>query len=169
MQPTTTGSRQIIWAIAAISALVAGVASSFVAQSGGTGDHGLIKPSDVNWAAAPPSLPAGAQGAILQGDPGRPGPFTLRLKLGDGYRIPPHYHPAIEQITVLQGTFVLGMGETVNSATEKALPAGSFAFMPAGMRHFVRAQGETIVQLHGTGPWGITYVNPSDDPRKKQH
>jgi quercetin dioxygenase-like cupin family protein len=113
-------------------------------------------------------VPAGAQGAVLQGDPAKAGPFTLRLKLPDGYRIPPHYHPAIEHITVIQGTFVLGMGDKVNSATEKPLGAGSFAFMPAGMRHFVRAQGETIVQLHGTGPWGITYVNPSDDPRKKQ-
>ena len=65
--------------------------------------------------------------------------------------------------------FVLGMGEQVNAATEKPLGAGAFAFMPAGMRHFVRAQGETIVQLHGTGPWRITYVNPGDDPRKKQN
>lgn len=86
----------------------------------------------------------------------------------DGYRIPPHYHPAIEHITVIQGTFVVGMGEKADRAAEKSLEAGSFAFMPAGMRHFVRAQGDTIVQLHGTGPCGITYVNPSDDPRKKQ-
>lgn len=130
-------------------------------------DHGLVQPSEVKWGAAPASVPPGAQGAVLQGDPAKPGPFTLRLKLPDGYRIPPHYHPAIEHITVIQGTFVLGMGEKVDTATEKPLGAGSFAFMSAGMRHFVRAQGETIVQLHGTGPWGITYVNPSDDPRKK--
>jgi len=131
-------------------------------------EHGLIQPSDVTWGAAPASVPPGAQGAVLQGDPAKPGPFTLRLKVPDGYRIPPHHHPAIEHITVIQGTFVLGMGEQVNAATEKPLGPGSFAFMPAGMRHFVRAQGETIVQLHGSGPWRITYVNPSDDPRKKQ-
>jgi quercetin dioxygenase-like cupin family protein len=132
-------------------------------------EHGLIQPPEVKWAAAPASLPSGAQGAVLQGDPAKPGPFTMRLKLPDGYRIPPHYHPAIEHITVLQGTFALGMGEQVDAAKEKPLVAGSFAFMPPGMRHFARAQGETIVQLHGTGPWGITYVNPADDPRKKQN
>ena len=132
-------------------------------------EHALIQPPEVKWGAAPASVPPGAQGAVLQGDPAKPGPFTMRLKLPDGYRIPPHYHPAIEHITVLQGTFVLGMGEQVDAAKEKPLVAGSFAFMPAGMRHFARAQGETIVQLHGTGPWGITYVNPADDPRKKQN
>lgn len=132
-------------------------------------DHGLIQPSDVKWGSAPASVPPGAQGAVLQGDPAKAGPFTLRLKLPDGYRIPPHYHPAIEHITVIQGTFVLGMGDKADAGTETTLGAGSFAFMPAGMRHFVRAQGQTIVQLHGTGPWGITYVNPLDDPRKKQN
>jgi quercetin dioxygenase-like cupin family protein len=132
-------------------------------------EHGLIQPPEVKWGAAPASVPPGAQGAVLQGDPAKPGPFTMRLKLPDAYRIPPHYHPAIEHITVLQGMFVLGMGDTVDAAKEKPLGAGSFAFMPAGMRHFVRAQGETIVQLHGTGPWAITYVNPADDPRKKQN
>lgn len=101
-------------------------------------DHGLIRPSDVKWGSAPASVPPGAQGAVLQGDPGKAGPFTLRLKLPHGYRIPPHYHPAIEHITVIQGTFVLGMGDKADAGTEKTLGAGSFAFMPAGMRHFVR-------------------------------
>jgi hypothetical protein len=135
-------------------------------QSQSPKDHGLILPSDVTWGAAPSSLPAGAQAAMLEGDPAKPGPFTLRLRMPDGYRIPPHYHPAVEHITVIQGTFVLGMGDKASDEGTKALTAGSFAFMPAGMRHFVRVQGESIVQLHGTGPWGITYVNPSDDPRK---
>lgn len=145
------------------------VATGHIAgQSGGMADHGFIQASEIKWGPAPASLPSGAQGAVLQGDPGKAGPFTLRLKLPDGYRIPPHYHPAIEHITVLEGTFVLGTGETQNPGTEKPLGTGSFAFMPAGMRHFVRAQGATVVQLHGTGPWGITYVNASDDPRNKQ-
>jgi len=138
------------------------------AQTAGDKHHGLITPSDVAWGAAPASLPAGAQAALLEGDPAKEGPFTLRLRLPAGYRLPPHFHPAVEHVTVLQGTFVLGMGETVNSGTEKPLGVGSFAFMPAGTRHFARAEGDTIIQLHGTGPWGISYVNPSDDPRKKQ-
>lgn len=155
--------------IAITLGVIALLASGRAVLGQDTKDHGLIQASEVKWGAAPASVPPGAQGVVLQGDPAKPGPFTLRLKLPDGYRIPPHYHPAIEHITVLQGTFVLGMGEKVDTATEKQLAAGAFAFMPAGMRHFVRAQGETIVQLHGTGPWGITYVNPSDDPRKKQN
>lgn len=148
---------------AAIVALVLSGAD----PSGQSKEHGFISATDVKWGAAPASLPAGAQAAVLEGDATKDGPFTLRLRLPDGYKIPPHYHPAVEHITVLQGTFVLGMGDTVNSSSEKPLSAGSFAFMPTGMRHFVRAQGETIVQLHGMGPWGITYVNPSEDPRKK--
>jgi quercetin dioxygenase-like cupin family protein len=104
---------------------------------------------------------------VLEGDPAKEGPFTLRVRLPDGYRIPPHYHPVVEHVTVIQGAFVLGMGDKVTDDGVKALTAGSFAYMPAGMRHFVRAQGDTVVQIHGTGPWGITYVNPADDPRKK--
>ena len=114
-------------------------------------EHGLIQPSEVKWGAAPASVPPGAQGAVLQGDPAKPGPFTLRLKLPDGYRIPPHYHPAIEHITVIQGTFVLGMGDKVNTAKENPLGAGSFAFMPAEMRHFVRARVRPSFSSTGRG------------------
>ena len=131
-------------------------------------DHGFIASTDVKWGQAPASLPAGAQAALLEGDPAKEGPFTLRIRMPDGYRIPPHYHPAVEHITVLQGTFVLGMGDKATTVGEKALGTGSFAFMPAGMRHFARTQGDTIVQLHGVGPWQITYVNPADDPRTKR-
>jgi quercetin dioxygenase-like cupin family protein len=129
--------------------------------------HGLFLASEVKWGPAPPSLPPGAQAALLEGDPAKDGLFTLRLKLPDGYRIPPHFHPVVEHVTVIQGSFVLGMGDKATDTGTKTLTAGAFAFMPAGMRHFVQTQGETVVQLHGTGPWGITYVNPSDDPRKK--
>jgi quercetin dioxygenase-like cupin family protein len=131
-------------------------------------DHGFLSSADFKWGPAPASLPPGAQAALLEGNPAKEGPFTLRLRMPDGYRIPPHYHPAVEHVTVLQGTFVLGMGEKVTADGEKALGAGSFAFMPAGMRHFARTQGDTVIQLHGVGPWEITYVNPADDPRTKR-
>ena len=131
-------------------------------------DHGFTTPAEVTWGPAPGSLPSGAQAALLEGDPAKEGPFTLRIRMPDGYRIPPHYHPAVEHVTVLQGTFVIGMGEQVSSAGEKPLAAGSFAFMPAGMRHFARTQGDTVIQLHGVGPWGIMYVNAADDPRTKK-
>ena len=140
-------------------------------QTGGRAqstDHTLLTTQEITWGSAPASLPPGAQAAILEGDPAREGPFTLRLRLPHGYRLPPHFHPAVEHVTVLQGTFILGMGEKVTTQNEKALSAGSFAYMPAGMRHFARTQGDTIIQLHGVGPWDITYVDPSDDPRSKR-
>ena|SRR5688572_2743201 len=131
-------------------------------------DHALFTSQDITWGNAPASLPPGAHAAVLEGDPAKDGSFTLRIRMPDGYRLPPHFHPAVEHVTVLQGAFILGMGEKVTTQTEKALNAGGFAYMPAGMRHFARTQGETVIQLHGIGPWGITYVNPSDDPRSKR-
>ena len=139
-----------------------------VAQSQGGMDAAetIHTPEGIEWKAGPPSLPAGALLAVLEGDPAKEGPFTMRLKLPDGYRVPPHTHPKTEHITVLAGTFNFGMGEVFEASGTKPMPAGSFGFWPAGMKHFVWARGETIVQLHGVGPWQIEYVNPADDPRK---
>ncbi|MGH8721118.1 MAG: cupin domain-containing protein, partial [Burkholderiales bacterium] len=94
------------------------------------------------------------------------GEFTLRLWMPDGYTIPPHYHPRTEHVTVIAGTFLVGMGDRLDPATFGELPTGTFGAIPAGMRHFARAKGEVVVQLHGVGPWGMTYVNPADDPRR---
>ena len=103
---------------------------------------------------------------MLEGDPAKEGPFTMRLRLPDGYQIPPHTHPKTERLTVLSGTFRLGMGEKFEEGALRDLPAGSYGCWPAGMKHFVQVRGETIVQLHGVGPWQIVYVDPADDPRK---
>jgi quercetin dioxygenase-like cupin family protein len=103
---------------------------------------------------------------VLEGNPSEAGPFTMRVLLPTGYRIPPHYHRATEHVTVLQGTFKVGMGEKFDGSAMTALPAGTFAALEPGTRHFAEARGETIVQLHGVGPWGISYVNPADDPRQ---
>ena len=129
--------------------------------------HVMVTPSAVAWGPGPAALPAGAQAAMLEGDPAKPGLFTLRVKLPDGYKIPPHYHPADEHVTVLQGTFVMGLGEKFDQSAGRELPVGSFGMLPKETRHFAWTKGETILQLHGIGPWGVTYVNPSDDPRKK--
>jgi quercetin dioxygenase-like cupin family protein len=130
-------------------------------------DHVMVRPDDVKWGPAPPSLPAGAQAAFLAGDPGKAEPFVLRVKFPDGYKIPPHWHPTDENVTVLQGTFLVGAGDTFNADSSQPLPAGSFVRMPKEMRHFALVKGETIVQVHGMGPFRITYVNIADDPRKK--
>jgi len=133
-----------------------------------TAPHAIVaQPDQITWGPAPPSLPPGAKAAVLEGNPSESGPFTLRLVLPDRYRIPPHHHPATEHVTVLKGTFGVGMGEKFDASTLTPLPTGTFAALQPGTRHFAESQGETIVQLHGVGPWGITYVNPADDPRTR--
>lgn len=129
-------------------------------------EHKVFTPNDVKWTPAPPSIPKGAQAATLYGDPGKEGLFALRLKLPQGYHIPPHTHPKPEVVTVISGTLRLGEGGTADQAKTKALPAGSFFAMAPGMQHYVYADEETVLQLNSTGPWGLTYVNEKDDPRK---
>jgi quercetin dioxygenase-like cupin family protein len=129
--------------------------------------HPMLTPADVKWGPAPPVLPPGAQVAVLDGDPFKPGFFSMRLKMPDGYKVAPHWHPTDENIVVLQGTFNLGMGDAANTATAKAMPAGSFAKMPKEMRHYALAKGETVIQIYGDGPFVVNYVNPKDDPSKK--
>lgn len=129
--------------------------------------HVMVTPPTVKWLPAPSSLPPGAEVAMLEGDPAKPAAFTFRIKLPDNYRIPPHFHPADEHVTVIEGTFVMGLGDKFDESAGRALSAGSFAMMPKGTRHFAWTKGATVIQLHGVGPWGITYVNPSDDPRTK--
>jgi len=128
-------------------------------------DHQFIGSDDIKWAAGPPSLPAGAHAAILEGNPAKPGPFTMRLKLPAGYKIAPHTHPAIEHVTVLSGTLNIGTGEVLDASKTTALVAGSFVVMQTGVKHFVVCKEEVVLQAHSVGPWGITYVNPGDDPR----
>jgi anti-sigma factor ChrR (cupin superfamily) len=125
----------------------------------------LYPPVDVVWKEGPPSLPAGAKLAVLEGDPSKEGPFTMRLRLPDGYKIPPHWHPKVEHVTVISGTFNVGMGDRFDQTATRAMPAGTFGHWPAEMKHFVWTKGDTVVQLHGIGPWTITY-NPADDPRR---
>lgn len=131
----------------------------------GGGHLTIARPEKIAWGPAPALLPAGAQLAVLEGDPGQPGPFTMRLRVPDGYRIPPHYHPVVEHVTVVQGTFQVGLGERFDPGALTDLPAGTFAALAPGMRHFARAKAPTVIQPHGTGPWSLTYVNPADDPR----
>src|SRR6185436_9583104 len=118
------------------------------------------------WGPAPPVFPAGAKFAVMQGDPSQNGLYTVRLEMPDGYRIPPHFHPTDEHVTVIQGTFLVGMGDTALVARTTALPAGGFVTAGANQHHFAFARGRTIVQVHAIGPFALTYVKPSDDPTK---
>jgi len=129
------------------------------------GEHKVILPENIQWGAAPPSLPSGAESAVLLGDPTKEGMFTLRLKMPKGYSISPHTHPKPEVITVISGNLSLGMGVKANRAAAVSLPAGSFSSIPPGVAHFVFVDEESIVQINAAGPWAVDYIDPRDDPR----
>lgn len=127
----------------------------------------VFRPDAIQWMNGPASLAAGSQIAVLEGDPAKEGPFTIRFKFPDGFRVMPHTHPKTERVTVIAGTLHLGMSDKFDKEATQALPTGTHGFWPAGMQHFAWAEGETILQLHGVGPWQINYVNPADDPRNQ--
>jgi Domain of unknown function (DUF4437) len=125
-----------------------------------------VNPGSVKWGPAPPFLPAGAQFALLDGDPGKATRVTLRLKLPAGYQIPAHLHPTQEDLTVISGSAYLGMGDVLNKKASTLLKPGGFAPLPAKMNHYLWTTEETVVQVHLQGPFEITYADPANDPRK---
>ena len=141
--------------------LTIGVAAAAQAKS----PMALFPGTELAWKDGPPSLPKGAKMAILEGDPTQPGMFTMRLRFPDGFQVFPHWHTQTEHATVIKGTLHFGMGERFDRSSTQALVTGSFGYWPAGTKHFAWAEGETILQLNGQGPWTITYVNAADDPR----
>lgn len=135
------------------------------AEEAQSGDMRLYPSATIEWKAGPAALPPGAKMAALEGDPTKEGPFVVRFQLPDGYHIPPHTHPKTERVTVISGAFYLATGEALDRSSAKKLLAGSFGYWPAGMKHSAWSEGETVIQLHGIGPWQINYLNPADDPR----
>lgn len=129
--------------------------------------HVMVAPDELKWGPGSPALPSGAEMAILDGDPSKRGLFTVRAKFPDGYAVPPHSHPTDEHVTVVSGTMMVGMGSKTEESSMHAMVAGGYAKMPARANHYVRAKGETIVQISAMGPFEVKYVNPDDDPRKK--
>ncbi len=131
--------------------------------------HTVLNESDMQWGPGPDSLPAGTQMSVLDGDPGKAGaPFVIRAKLPDGYKVPPHWHPTDENITVVSGAFTVGVGNKWDDATMTTLKAAGYAKLPKNMQHYAGAKGETIIQISAMGPFAITYINPNDDPRTKK-
>lgn len=120
---------------------------------------------ELQWGPAPPFFPAGARFTVVQGDPSANGIYTVRLDMPSGYVIAPHFHPTDEHITVISGRFLVGMGDSADFSHPVTLNAGGFITAGANMHHFARAQGRTVVQVHGQGPFSITYVKAGDDPR----
>ncbi len=124
-----------------------------------------LNADEIKWGDAPPDLPKGAELAVLHGDPSKKGMFTLRFKLPDGYKIPPHWHTQDEQLTIVSGTFMLHMGDTADTPAHN-LAAGAYHYLPGKAHHAAEAKGETVVQVHGMGPFDIHYLNPADNPNK---
>ncbi len=126
-----------------------------------------VNPDAVKWGPVPAVLPKGAEMAVISGDPSKDGLYVIRLKMPAHYKLPAHNHPTTEYVTVLSGNFHIGMGDKLNPKKSVALHAGGFAEAPAGMNHYAWAATAAIVQVHGQGPFAITYVNPADDPSKQ--
>lgn len=137
------------------------------AASGQMPGHVMENLASTTWGPAPPLLPAGAQIAVLAGDPTKTGPFTVRLKFPADYDIPAHSHPGDENVVVVSGELFMGMGTTLDRKAGTRLGAGGFGLMPAQANHFAYTRSETTIVLYGQGPIEFTYVNPADDPRTK--
>ena len=129
-------------------------------------DHLMLLPADLKWEDAG-AIPPGAKFALIEGPLNEAVPFTFRVKFPANYKIPAHWHPNIEHVTVLSGTLNSGTGDKLDTTKTKALTPGSFEIMPAKTNHFAWTSEETVVQVQGVGPVDIHYVNPEDDPRKK--
>ena len=130
--------------------------------------HIMLNQQELEWKDGPASLPKGTKMTTLEGDLSKEGPFTVRLKLPPNYEIGPHWHPAIEHVTVLEGSFYMGSGDKMDKNKATELIAGGFAVMPIKHVHFAYTKEGATIQLHGIGPWGITYINKADDPRIAQ-
>ncbi len=156
-------------ALTALTVVPAGLAAQAAPAATPASQVIVAHAPSLAWAPGPPSLPAGAEFVLLEGNPAEAVPLTFRLRFPANYRIPPHWHSVIEHVTVLSGTLNVGMGEVATYTSGTALNAGSFAAMPAKMVHSAWAGPEGVTfQLHSVGPWSITYVNQADDPRTKR-
>jgi quercetin dioxygenase-like cupin family protein len=131
-----------------------------------TANHVMISPKDLKWEDIS-ALPKGAKMAVIQGPLNEAKPFIIRVKFPANYKIPAHSHPGLEHVTVISGTFYMGTGDKLDQKNSRSLSSGSVAIIQPNVNHFAWTKGPTIIQIHGVGPWWITYVNPEDDPRKK--
>jgi mannose-6-phosphate isomerase-like protein (cupin superfamily) len=147
-----------------VAALLSATTLSFAQAQTGR----FVDPKDLKWEPVPSYLPAGAQRATLSGDPTKAGPFAYRIKYPAGYRLPAHSHPSDEVVTVIQGTVHFGMGDKLDEKAGHELHPGGVALVPAGSSHYLWTTKEAIIQVNATGPWGLTFVNPNDDPRNKK-
>jgi len=155
-------SRAVVFGMI-VGSLVATVLTGAAGQAQSA--HVMATLNSSQWGPAPPMLPAGAQIAVLAGDPTSTGNYVVRLKFPANYTIPAHSHPTNENVVVVSGDLLVGMGDTVNKSAAAGLGLGGFGMLPANMNHFAFTKQETIITLFGQGPVEFKYVNPADDPR----
>ena len=151
--------------------LIAGLAITVLLTNGGAmaaDQHVMVQPDNLKWTDAPPVLPKGAQIAALYGDPGKAEPFVFRLRFPAGYKVAAHIHPNDYDLTVLSGTIHMGMGDKFDAARGDGLKAGGYLHLPKNTHHYEWSTEDTVIQLSGVGPVGMTYLDPADDPRKSQ-
>jgi quercetin dioxygenase-like cupin family protein len=163
------GRKDILVALSVLAVILAGgaLAQTHESEKGMPG-HVMVTPDQVQWSDAP-SIGAGVKIAVLEGTMKDESPFTALIKFPANFKVPAHTHPVTERVTVLSGNFHLGIGEEFDRAKAKTLPPGSVALMPPGVAMFAYTEDEeSVIQLHGTGPWGITYLNPEESPALKK-
>jgi hypothetical protein len=149
--------------------LLSGMALVFAMAGQTDSAKHAFTPDAIPYGPVPAFVPAGAQLAVLEGNPGAmTGDYTVRLKMPDGYRLAPHWHPKRENVTVISGTFKVGMGDHFDESKMGDFPAGSFAYLDPDMHHYAMANGEVVVQVHGQAPLQFNYVNPDEDPSRKK-
>ena len=157
MRAVSLAAGLLVWAVALHG-------QDSYSQTGHTDKH-----DQLTWGPAPAVFPAGATMAVVSGDPGKAGLFTIQLAMPDGYRIPPHFHPTDEDLKVTKGTLLVGMGDTLDLAKTNAIKAGGTGKVPAKMHHYAAAKGATLISVTAMGPFAMTYVNPADDPQATAH
>ena len=152
---------------ASVLTLAVGTLVAVPAHSAGEmSNEVFINKGDLKWSAAPPSLPKGAKLAVLQGDPGKSGPFTIRLTAPANYKIAPHWHTQAENLTIISGTLYLGMGDKAAGTSAHALNSGGYHYLPAKQHHYAFTKSATQIQISGDGPFDINYINAADNPDK---
>lgn len=153
----------IVLSSIALTALAFAPAASMAGEKAG---HLMVTPDQLEWGPVG-SMPPGATAAVLEGDPGNAKDFTMRIRFPANYVIPVHTHPAVERVTVLEGTLYFAVGDTFDRAAAQAFGPGALAVMDVGVPMYGFTGDEpAVIQLNGRGPWGIEYVNPEDDPRQ---
>ena|SRR5690242_3099204 len=155
--------------LAAAVIAIAAAAAFAQEKKEATGGHGIVRTGDLKWAP----IIKGCELASVSGDMNADGtPFVLRLRCAAGTKIPAHWHPTEENVTVLKGVFQVGMGEKFDASGLQTMNLGDFGSIPKEMRHFALSKTATVVQVNGMGPFKVNWVNPADvvppdAPKKK--